>query len=81
VSAGEIANGGMPEKRSEMMLTMRVDRYLPDDNQFVVAFATIRKRLEYRGWILLVTSGPMSPGARNAMGGFDQSLALGIFPD
>jgi hypothetical protein len=23
----------------------------------------------------------MSPGARNAMGGFDQSLALGIFPD
>lgn len=63
------------------MLAVRVNRYLPYDNQFVVAFAPICKCLEYRGRVLLITSSPMSPGTRNPVGGFDQSLAFGIFPD
>jgi hypothetical protein len=71
----------MPEKRSEMMLAMRVNRYLPDDNQLVVAFASICKSFEYSGRILLIASGPMRPGTGNAVGGFDQPLAVRIFPD
>src|SRR5688500_9004611 len=75
VPTREITNGCMTEEGSEMMFAMGIDRYLPDDDQFVVTLAAIGECLENSRGVLLITAGPVRPGTCHAPRRFPQALS------
>src|SRR6184192_4183812 len=79
--ARKITDGGMAKKWSQMVLAMRVDRYLPDHDQFIVTFASIGECLQNSSRVLLIAAGPMRPGAADTAWCFNQPLACRVFSD
>ncbi len=76
--AGQIGDRGLADDRREMVLAMRLERYVPEQHDLVISADFLEGAAEMMRGVFLISPRIFAPGPRHPGGGIEQPLACWI---